>query len=151
MNLKLIRYRQTRESTFGIMFVDGTFVCYTLEDQAQTKKLYGETRIPSGRYEIGLRVEGGHHQRYRAMFPEMHEGMLHILDVPEFEHILIHIGNSDDDTAGCVLVGDEALQHGIGKSTIAYKKIYPIIRDGVKAGYCQLRIKDEDLFKGVLV
>ena len=59
--------------------------------------------------------------------------MLHVLDVPNFEYILIHCGNTDEHTAGCLLVGDsqennQIQENGfIGKSTQAYKRIYPRI------------------------
>ena len=55
--------------------------------------------------------------------------MLHILDVPDFEYILIHIGNTDDDTAGCLLVGDTINNNTVndgflGSSTSAYTRLY---------------------------
>jgi hypothetical protein len=63
--------------------------------------------------------------------------MLWIKDVPEFTYVLIHIGNDDDDTHACLLVGmsNNADDNGfIGDSTGAYKKIYPLIRDAILSG-----------------
>ncbi len=65
--------------------------------------------------------------------------MLHILEVPNFKHILIHIGNTDDDTAGCLLVGDGqnnnlVSEARITKSTAAYKRIYPTIVEAIAQG-----------------
>ena len=63
----------------------------------------------------------------------MHRGMLHIVDVPNFEYILIHCGNTDEHTAGCLLLGEsqennQIMTNGfIGKSTKAYKRLYPMI------------------------
>ena len=60
-----------------------------------------------------------------------------VKDVPGFEYVLIHIGNDDDDTAGCILVGmsNSADDAGfIGGSVLAYKKIYPIISDAILSG-----------------
>jgi pheromone shutdown protein TraB len=63
--------------------------------------------------------------------------MLHITDVPNFEYILIHCGNTDEHTAGCLLVGDsqennQINENGfIGKSTQAYKRIYPRIAEAL--------------------
>ena len=57
--------------------------------------------------------------------------MLHVVDVPNFEYILIHTGNTDEHTAGCLIVGDSQgnnliLRDGfVGKSVNAYKRIYP--------------------------
>jgi len=58
-----------------------------------------------------------------------HEGMLHVLDVPNFKYILIHIGNTDDDTAGCLLVGSAIGQDqkSIVSSTVKYKEVYKLI------------------------
>lgn len=135
MNLRLIRYSTGIESTLGLLF-DVTygiqFLCFTIEDQYQTEKVYGETRIPAGTYDIELKTWGGFHDRYSSKFPFMHKGMLHLQDVPNFTNILLHIGNKDDDTAGCILVGNSADENitdegYIGQSTSAYKRIYPDI------------------------
>ena len=75
-------------------------------------------------------------------FPNFHIGMLHVLDVPKFDYILIHCGNTDEHTAGCLLVGDsqennQITKNGfIGKSTQAYKRIYPKIAKAIKNGEC---------------
>ena len=67
----------------------------------------------------------------------MHRGMLHIIDVPNFEYILIHTGNTDEHTAGCLLVGDsqqnnQVTKDGfIGSSNNAYKRIYPNIAKAI--------------------
>lgn len=140
MKINLKRYSDNGESTLGLLFIDCKFQCYTIEDEARTQKVYGETRIPEGVYKLGLRKEGGFHNRYRSKFSSgFHKGMLQILDVPNFEYILIHIGNDDDDTAGCVLVGDSAnnntIQDGfISSSTHAYKRVYPKIVEAIENG-----------------
>jgi hypothetical protein len=74
--------------------------------------------------------------------------MLWVRDVPGFEYILIHIGNDDDDSAGCLLVGDSQTQNitkrgFIGASTDAYKRIYPPIADVlVNGGQVTITYKD---------
>ncbi|MCW3808136.1 DUF5675 family protein [Plebeiibacterium marinum] len=139
MELTVLRYSSGRESTLGLLFLEGVFACYTLEDEQREIKVSGETRIPAGRYQVRLRKEGSHHQRYAQKFPGMHKGMLHVTNVPGFKWILLHIGNDDDDTAGCLLVGDTSItninQEGrINNSTIAYKRIYPIIANELVVG-----------------
>jgi|TARA_R100000353_G_scaffold175100_1_gene144571 hypothetical protein len=139
MKLEVLRISSGPDSTSGIMFIvdedERSFVCYTLEDEHRNEKKYGETRIPAGTYKIKLRTEGGYHQKYSKRFPSIHRGMLHITDVPNFEYILIHCGNTDEHTAGCLLVGDsqennQLVSNGfIGKSTQAYKRIYPKIAE----------------------
>ncbi|MCU4177664.1 DUF5675 family protein [Carboxylicivirga sp. N1Y90] len=140
MNLKVIRYSGSKESTLGLLFIDGLFACYTLEDEFREVKVMGETRIPAGKYQVKLRTYGGHHTRYLKRYgSDFHKGMLQIMDVPGFTDILIHKGNDDDDTAGCLLVGDSInnnqVKSGfIGNSTVAYDRIYPVVRGALLNG-----------------
>lgn len=124
MELLVKRKSESKEWTKGELFIDRVFECYTLEDQRQDQKVMHETRIPSGRYEIKLRTEGGHHERYKRKFPTEHKGMFWLQDVPGFKWILIHIGNDDDDTSGCILVGRGFKGDKLYDSTIAYKALY---------------------------
>ena len=140
MKLKLLRFSSQKEDTLGLLYIDSNWVCFTLEDEFRTKKLHSETRILAGEYEIKLRTVGSFHQNYLSKFgPDFHKGMLWLQNVPNFEYILIHIGNKDDDTAGCILVGDTCQQNitedgFIGSSNSTYKRIYPIIRDELLKG-----------------
>ena len=90
-----------------------------------------ETCIPEGTYDIKLRTTGGFHARYAAKYGIMHHGMLHIQDVPGFEYILIHTGNTDENTSGCLILGNtqqdlDVSQDGfVGSSVAAYKRFYP--------------------------
>lgn len=132
------------------MLIDGKPVCWTLEDEARNKKLWGETRIPAGTYQIGLRTVGDHHARYAKKYPKVHKGMLEIQNVPNFQYILLHIGNTDKDTAGCILVGNAPLAFGskmqIAESTVAYEKIYPIIIKAItKKEDVKIIIRDKDI------
>lgn len=144
MKLQVLRISSQADSTSGLLFevtdIGKRFLCYTLEDEHRALKVRGETRIPAGTYQIGLRREGGFHGRYTKRFPGLHKGMLHILDVPNFEYVLIHTGNTDEHTAGCLLVGDSqennvVIKDGfVGKSTQAYKRIYPKIAKALEMG-----------------
>ena len=153
MNLEVIRFSSGTDSTNGILFeviqqgndIDGLFkqrkfLAYTLEDEQRNTKVYGETRIPEGVYNLGLRKVGGYHAKYSKRFSDFHIGMLHVLDVPGFEYILIHCGNTDEHTAGCLLVGDSQENNQItkdgfiGKSTQAYRRIYPRIASAIENG-----------------
>lgn len=137
MELRLDRVHNGTDHTNGLFYINNELQCFTLEDEERTKKVWGETRVFSGRFKILLRTVGGFHQRYlRKYGAEFHKGMLWLQDVPEFEFILIHIGNDDDDTAGCILVGTttNAPENFIGGSVKAYKKIYPQIRDHILNG-----------------
>jgi hypothetical protein len=143
MKLQVQRFSSKSNSTLGMLF-DVTdkpiFLCYTLEDEFREVKVSGETRIPSGTYNITLRTEGGFNERYTDKFgSSFNKGMLWVRDVPNFEYILIHIGNTDLDSSGCLLVGDSQTQNitkngFIGSSTDAYKRIYPQIADVLVSG-----------------
>tara|TARA_Y100001937_G_C7103788_1_gene323856 strand:+ start:363 stop:824 length:462 start_codon:yes stop_codon:yes gene_type:complete len=153
MKLQVLRFSSESDSTNGLLFdvTDGVkFLAYTLEDEYRKHKKSKETRIPAGTYKIKLRNEGGFHQRYSKKYPSIHRGMLHIIDVPGFEYILIHVGNSDEHTAGCLLVGDtqennQINKNGfIGSSGNAYKRIYPLIADAVEKEEVTIQYIDLD-------
>ena len=143
MKLEVLRISSQSDSTNGILFdvTEGRkFLCYTLEDEHRETKVMSETRIPAGTYKITLRTVGGFDKRYTAKYGEMHKGMLWVRDVPGFEYILIHTGNTDEHTAGCLLVGSsqqENISKGdgfISASVAAYKRIYPSIAAALEAG-----------------
>jgi hypothetical protein len=101
--------------------------CYVLEDQFQSTKVAGETRIPAGHYSIGFRTEGRLHNKYAKKFPDFHKGMLEIQDIHDFTYVMFHIGNDDDDTEGCPLVGQSLIldtKLRLVRSTVAYEKFY---------------------------
>jgi hypothetical protein len=144
MKLEVLRFSSQVDSTSGLLFeitdIKRHFLCYTLEDERRAFKVKGETRVPAGTYKIELRTEGGFHGRYSKKYPGVHMGMLHIQDVPNFEYILIHTGNTDEHTAGCLIVGDAQENNKIiadgfvGKSVNAYKRIYPSIAKAIQQG-----------------
>jgi len=130
MKLQVVRHQFGKDATNGMLFIDGVFECYTLEDQYQAVKVMHETCIPEGTYDINFRKTGGFHAKYTERYKNAHYGMLHIQDVPNFTYILIHTGNSDEHTSGCLIVGetqqdlDISKDGFIGSSTVAYKKMY---------------------------
>jgi len=143
MKLEVLRFSSENDSTNGLLFdvTDGRrFLCYTLEDEHRDVKKYSETRVPAGTYRITLRTVGGFHGRYLKKYGEMHKGALWVRDVPNFEYILIHTGNTDEHTAGCLLLGDsQQANFGdsngfVGSSVNAYKRVYPPIAAALESG-----------------
>ena len=124
MNLKLIRDTFTEKSTQGQLFIDGEFFCYTLEDKdrdlyQQTplqdivrQKVFGETCIPYGTYEVGLTYSN----RFKKVMPQ-------IFDVPGFSGIRIHNGNTIEHTAGCPLVGYTKGVDSVYQSRSAFSRL----------------------------
>ena len=132
MNVFLLRYASLPDSTLGVLSIDGRPMCYTLEDEIRLQKVYGETAIAEGTYEITLRTEGKFYERYKKFD---HEGSLWIRNVPEFTEVLIHIGNYPKDTDGCILVGMEpTFEDKIIRSTDAYLLIYEEIYNALASG-----------------
>ena len=130
MKLQVVRTQFGTDATNGLLFVNGLFECYTLEDQYQAVKVMHETCIPEGTYDIKFRTVGGFHEKYKKRYGNDHYGMLHLQDVPNFTYILLHQGNSDDHSSGCTLLGetqqdlDISNDGFIGRSAIAYQKLY---------------------------
>lgn len=94
MNLTLQRKKEVNNTVLGELSINGKFFCYTLEDKIRDVKIKNETCIPEGEYEIKLTLS----QRFKTILPIL-------LNVPRFEGIRIHAGNTIEDTSGCILVG----------------------------------------------
>ena len=130
MKLTVVRNQFGTDATNGILLIDGIFECYTLEDQYQAVKVMHETCIPEGTYNIKFRTVGSFSERYKKKYGNAHYGMLHLQDVPNFTYILIHAGNTDEHTSGCLIVGEtqqdlDLSDDGfIGHSGKAYLKLY---------------------------
>lgn len=127
MELYLTRLLDDGEATLGLLTLPND-TCFTLEDQHQDVKVAGETRIDAGRYEIIKRTHGRFYEAYKARWG--HAWALELADVPGFTDILIHTGNKERDTEGCILVGyganvrDEA---EINQSRPAYVMVFEVI------------------------
>lgn len=146
MILTLTRIKMTPGVTLGALYLDTEFACWTLEDPVRPpgEKIPGNTAIPYGHYDIHLRPEGGMHVRYAQRFPQMHRGMLWLQNVPNFEWVYMHIGNTVRDTEGCILVGlhvYDALGSQIAYSESAYTRIYPRIAEAIEREWEPVRIE----------
>jgi hypothetical protein len=157
MKFELLRLKDDGDTTIGVFLIDGIAFCGCVEDQDREsgQKVKSETRIPEGTYKVSLRKEGGFHNRYSQKY-DFHKGMLCVWNKPnwvlendgkKFQYILIHLGNTDDHTAGCLLPNysiDFKSAKG-GRSGDAYKDLYPILVDAIEKsseGYIELEVKD---------
>jgi len=140
MKLDVVRFQFGKDATNSLLFINGEFECYGLEDEYRDVKVMHETCIPEGEYEIKFRTVGGFHTRYAARYGSFHKGMLELQDVPGFQYILIHSGNTDEHTSGCYIVGEtqQDLDKGkdgfVGSSGTAYKKLYPKVANELEKG-----------------
>lgn len=151
MKILVKRLFQTQKTTISSVLVDGDIQCFGLENTYNQPKIPGNTRIPCGTYRVGLRTVGGEHRKYLKRFPNIHKGMLHIKDVPGFEHILIHIGNFHEETDGCLLLGQniahrEGEGYMVANSKVAYKEFYANVISAARDGILKIDIRDDGLF-----
>lgn len=133
MKIEVFRFNSDKDYTNSVILIDGKYICDGLEDEYRATKVQHETRIPDGDYKIEFRTVGGFHDKHLARYGSWHRGMLWVKNVPGFEYILIHSGNTDDDTSGCLLVGFAAKnnQNMVANSRMAYEAFYPMVRDAL--------------------
>jgi hypothetical protein len=113
MQITVKRLHKTNTSTIGELLIDGLFECYTLEDIERPVKIKAETAIPKGTYKVIINQSN----RFKRLMPLL-------LNVPNFEGVRIHAGNTNHDTEGCILVGRTRSKDFIGQSRKAYEKLF---------------------------
>ena len=113
MKIIVKRLHRTENSTIGELFIDGKFECYTLEDKERDIKVKSETAIKKGTYKVIINKSN----RFKRLLPLL-------LNVPEFEGVRIHAGNSNHDTEGCILVGKTRSTDFIGQSRKAFDSLF---------------------------
>ena len=133
MNLVLQRIAQTPEYTIGRLEIDGQFFCNTLEDPVRDEKIAGKTAIPEGTYEVIVNRS----PRFKRDLPLL-------LDVPNFEGIRIHRGNTAKDTSGCILVGLNKVKGKVLDSTKYELELTRILKSTTEPITIQIRNFDSE-------
>lgn len=131
MRLTLERQESQLTCTPGSLFIDGGFECFTLEDvvrqvigvPVEQWKIKGETAISEGLYILRLTFSN----RFQKVLPLL-------VDVPGFEGVRIHSGNTDADTEGCILVGHEQGNESILKSRFALQNLMDKLTEAASRG-----------------
>lgn len=118
MKLLLKRIFKGETYTIGKLYIDGKYFCDTLEDKVREVKIKNETAIPVGTYKVIVNMS----PRFKRLLPRL-------LNVPGFEGILIHRGNTDKDTSGCILVGENKVKGKVINSTPYEKKLVEILKN----------------------
>ena len=139
MELRLKRIARKETYTIGRLYVDGKYVCDTIEDRdrglSQTlpvsvnvaKKRKGITAIPTGKYRLTLDVQSPKFSKYKSY--DWCKGYLpRLINVPAFDGVLIHAGNSAYDSEGCLLVGENKVVGKVLNSMVTLKKLYEILK-----------------------
>ncbi len=127
MKLELHREPSTANCTLGSLYVNEKFQCFTLEDVVRPTKVYGMTAIPAGSY----RIDVTYSNRFKRMLPLL-------LYVPNFSGVRIHLGNTAENTEGCILVGLEKGIDRVNRSRDAFNPLYELILDAYNS--------DEDIW-----
>ena len=119
--MKLISERiyKAPDYTISNLSIDGKFFCHALEDVVRKDgvKIYGKTAIPTGTYKVILSVSN----RFKILMPLL-------LNVPNFEGIRIHAGNTSADTHGCLLVGVNSTKGKVTESKKTFAKLMEILQ-----------------------
>lgn len=127
MELKVERKWPKATYTVGRLYVDGKMFCNTLEDRVRDlnteEKVYGETAIPAGRYRVIFNWS-----------PKFGRNLPRLLNVPHFEGILIHPGNTAADSAGCILVGKNSEVGRLRESRDTSDRLNVLIEDAQRRG-----------------
>lgn len=122
MEILVQRIAKRDDYTIGRLSIDGKYVCDTLEDKVREPgvKVAGKTAIPAGRYRVIVNVS-----------PKFGRELPRLLGVPGFEGILIHRGNTPEDTAGCILVGENRAKGKVLNSTPYELRLVELIKDAI--------------------
>lgn len=140
IKLQLKRIFKGSTYTIGKLYVNGEYFCDTLEDtdrgltsempisKVKDIKIYGKTAIPTGTYKIVMNVISETFKNRSWAKP--YGGKLpRLVNVPGYEGVLIHVGNTADDTSGCLLVGRNKVVGKVTESTATFVELMNILRD----------------------
>lgn len=142
MNITLNRIAKKSKYTIGKLYIDGEYFCDTIEDtdrgltqtmtdaQIKSKKVYGQTAIPTGTYRVII----SYSNKFKRQMPLL-------LNVPGFLGIRIHSGNTEKDTEGCLIVGKNKAVGKVIESKDTYNKLFSILCEANKKEAIKITIK----------
>lgn len=142
MNINVKRIARKADYTIGKLYIDGKYFCDTLEDTdrglsqempfdyLKHAKVYGVTAIPTGEYEL----KWTYSPKYRRYMPQ-------IMNVPAYEGIRIHSGNTDKDTLGCILLGENKVVGKVINSRVTCDRFYNIVEQACRAEKVTINIE----------
>lgn len=142
MNITLNRIAKKSKYTIGKLYIDGEYFCDTIEDtdrgltqtmtdaQIKSKKVYGQTAIPTGTYKVII----SYSNKFKRQMPLL-------LNVPGFLGIRIHSGNTEKDTEGCLIVGKNKVVGKVIESKDTYNKLFSILCKANKKEAIKITIK----------
>ena len=144
MELKQVRKFKGDKYTISDFYIDGVKICNICEDpvrvlidknkdgdfnDAGEGKIYGDTAIPAGKYEVVITYSN----RFKKYLPLL-------LNVPGYEGIRIHPGNSSTDTHGCLLPGINDIQGKVSNSVKYFTLIFDKISNAINVKHDKVYI-----------
>lgn len=136
MELTLKRIALRSEYTIGKLYVDGKYVCDTIEDTVRDLdkdgkfangevKIPGKTAIPYGRYEVTMKVRSPKYSNFtKYSWAKKYDGYLpRLLNVYQFDGVLMHVGNSALDSEGCIIVGENKVVGKVINSVNTFRRL----------------------------
>ena len=146
MKLLLKRIYTCKDYTIGHLYIDDKYFCDTLEDtdrgldkamplaKLKELKIKDKTAIPTGTYNILMNVVSPKYSK-RQYYINVCKGMVpRLANVPAYEGVLIHVGNTAADTSGCILVGLNKAKGKVLSSRIIFENLYPLLRKAADNG-----------------
>ena len=141
MEILVKRIAKKSKYTIGKMYIDGQYICDTLEDadrglnqnmsleEIKNKKVYGKTAVPTGTYKVDMNTVS---PKFKSrIWAKPYGGKLpRLVLVPGYDGVLIHPGNKAEDTLGCILVGENKAVGQVLNSQVTFKKIMSILTKG---------------------
>ena len=141
MEILVKRIAKKSKYTIGKMYIDGQYICDTLEDadrglnqnmslkEIKNKQVYGETAVPTGTYKVDMNTVS---PKFKSRtWAKPYGGKLpRLVLVPGYDGVLIHPGNKAEDTLGCILVGENKAVGQVLNSQVTFKKIMSILTKG---------------------
>ena len=135
LKLSIKRIAAKIDYTIGRLYVNGKLFCDTLEntdrgldqkmtlEELQKRKVYGKTAIPTGTYRVTMNRKSPKFSKIDYYKDFCGGYMPRLLQVPGFEGVLIHRGNREDATEGCLLVGDNTSKGGLSNSKVRWEDL----------------------------
>lgn len=146
MKLTLKRVAKRPTYTIGWLYVDGVKFADTIEDkdrgltqsmpvaEIKKRKVYSQTAIPTGTYTISMNTVSPKYSK-RDFYKKLCNGKVpRLLNVPGYDGVLIHVGNTERDTAGCILVGQNTSVGKVLNSQVTFTRLYKVLKDAADKG-----------------
>lgn len=146
--MEIVVYRKYKKDSYtvGRLSIDGTFVCNTMEDtdrglddgmpdwMIRNKKIPNVTAIPTGRYEIDMSTVSPRFSQ-KQFYMDVCQGKIpRLKNVKGFDGILIHTGNDETHSSGCLLVGLNKVRGKLTDSKETFKKVYALMKEAHNKG-----------------